>query len=341
MSTLVLTEVGGDARHVVRVRRVLVAGFTGRDAEAVAVHMEELSRMGVSVPESTPTFYRLGSDAVRQTSVLVVSGQNTSGEVEPVVVASQEGFLLTVGSDHTDRELESEDIALGKEACGKVIGSVCVRTSALDDWDGVRLESEIEGELYQQGTLGSLLSLDEVLGHLRDQEGIALEEGDVLFLGTIPVRGEVRPSSSFSAKLILPGFEEEISLSYRVVDISSTGRHPFGKPELEFFDVEGVEWTPVEGGMADQAERILSFDPQSGLTTRVLRFQPGADTTPLGVLRHDFWEEVFILSGELHDLTLDEVFGPGTYACRPPGMPHGPWRSSSGCLTFEVRYPAI
>jgi len=23
---------------------------------------------------------------------------------------------------------------------------------------------------------------------------------------------------------------------------------------------------------------------------------------------------------------------------RPPGMPHGPFRSASGCVSFEVRY---
>jgi hypothetical protein len=53
---------------------------------------------------------------------------------------------------------------------------------------------------------------------------------------------------------------------------------------------------------------------------------------------HPFWEEVFILEGALHDLTLDQVFPAGTYACRPPGMAHGPWVASEGCLTVEVRY---
>jgi hypothetical protein len=26
------------------------------------------------------------------------------------------------------------------------------------------------------------------------------------------------------------------------------------------------------------------------------------------------------------------------YACRPPGMEHGPWRSESGVVMLEVRY---
>ena len=32
-------------------------------------------------------------------------------------------------------------------------------------------------------------------------------------------------------------------------------------------------------------------------------------------------------------------FGMATYACRPPGMRHGPWVAPDGCTTFEVRYP--
>jgi hypothetical protein len=62
------------------------------------------------------------------------------------------------------------------------------------------------------------------------------------------------------------------------------------------------------------------------------------DTAASGTLTHDVWEEVWILEGSLHDLRLDQTFTQGMYACRPPGMPHGPWRSADGCLTFEVRY---
>jgi hypothetical protein len=35
---------------------------------------------------------------------------------------------------------------------------------------------------------------------------------------------------------------------------------------------------------------------------------------------------------------LKQTFRAGEYACRPPGMRHGPWRSPEGCVTFEVRY---
>lgn len=111
------------------------------------------------------------------------------------------------------------------------------------------------------------------------------------------------------------------------------------KPEHEFFPVTDVAWTPALGGAVPGLhERILAQDAAAGVATRILRFDPGTDTTPAGVQVHDFWEEVYILEGSLHDLTLDQTFPKGTYACRPPGMPHGPWTAPEGCTTFEVRY---
>ena len=110
------------------------------------------------------------------------------------------------------------------------------------------------------------------------------------------------------------------------------------KPEFEFFPVTDVAWTPCAGNVAGLTERVLALDPQGGVATRMLRFEPGTDTTPNGVQIHDFWEEVYILEGSLHDLELGKTFVAGTYACRPPGMRHGPWSAPQGCTTFEVRY---
>ncbi|MGH3094449.1 MAG: hypothetical protein ACRDMV_00440 [Streptosporangiales bacterium] len=110
------------------------------------------------------------------------------------------------------------------------------------------------------------------------------------------------------------------------------------KPEYEFFDTSGIGFTRCDGDVDTLTERVLATDDDGKVASRMLKFTPGTDTTPNGVQAHDFWEEVYIIAGSLTDLRLDETFTAGMYACRRPGMEHGPWRSDDGCLTFEVRY---
>jgi hypothetical protein len=112
------------------------------------------------------------------------------------------------------------------------------------------------------------------------------------------------------------------------------------KPATEFTSVSRIPWTPVPGAVAGIEERILARGASGEILTRMQRYAPGCDTTPNGVQAHAFWEEVYILRGELFDLGLQQSFGAGSYACRPPGMRHGPWVSPRGCVTFEVRYAA-
>ena len=109
------------------------------------------------------------------------------------------------------------------------------------------------------------------------------------------------------------------------------------KPALEFFPATSVAWTP-DAGQPGAFERILARDEPSGMLTRMLRWEPGVDTSHTGRAVHDYVEEVLILAGSMRDLSLDETFSAGDYACRPPGMVHGPWMTEEGCEMLEVRY---
>lgn len=110
------------------------------------------------------------------------------------------------------------------------------------------------------------------------------------------------------------------------------------KKELEFTDTSGLDWTTCEGKVSTLKEKIIVRDDVNGTVSRLLKFEPGTDTSPNGILKHDFWEEVYILEGSIRDLRLNQTFTKGMYACRPPGMLHGPWVTDEGCMTFEVRY---
>ena len=116
------------------------------------------------------------------------------------------------------------------------------------------------------------------------------------------------------------------------------------KEHLEFHPVDlKVGWRTPPGYPAGIEQKILAGaldeNAKTGNRTRLLRFAPGARTSAPFV--HDYWEEVFLLSG---DLTVGDersglkAYGPNTYACRPPGVHHGPFRSADGCLLFEIHY---
>jgi hypothetical protein len=111
------------------------------------------------------------------------------------------------------------------------------------------------------------------------------------------------------------------------------------KPAIEFFDAEAIPWRPVPQ-QPGVSERLLAHDPASGLLTRMVRWAPGLDTSSAGPAAHDYFEEVIILSGSIHDVTLGQTFAAGCYACRPPGMVHGPWTTAEGCVMLEARYAA-
>src|SRR5262244_853505 len=82
---------------------LIVAGWTGRDEKALRHHIEELAAIGVPRPSSVPVFYRNSVGNVTQADTIEALGPDSSGEVEPVIVALEDGLWLTLGSDHTDR----------------------------------------------------------------------------------------------------------------------------------------------------------------------------------------------------------------------------------------------
>ncbi len=119
------------------------------------------------------------------------------------------------------------------------------------------------------------------------------------------------------------------------------------KEHKEFYPVDmGTDGWHTPPGYPDGIEQkilagTLDEDAKVGNRTRLLRFKPGVYTTKPFV--HDYWEEVYLVEG---DLTVGndeqgrggEAFSPHTYACRPPGVHHGPFKSERGCVLLEVHY---
>jgi hypothetical protein len=121
---------------------------------------------------------------------------------------------------------------------------------------------------------------------------------------------------------------------------------PMNKPHIEFTRLDMNEgWHSPPGYPAGIKQKILASDldekNKMGSRSRLLRFDPGAFTTEPFV--HDHWEEVFLMTGDLivgndNQGEGGECFHANTYACRPPGIYHGPFKSNNGCMLLEIHY---
>jgi hypothetical protein len=106
--------------------------------------------------------------------------------------------------------------------------------------------------------------------------------------------------------------------------------------------IDSLAWTPLAGFDGLEVLTLASdFDEQrkKGRRTRLVRFAPGVETRE--PLVHDYFEETFLLSGDVHGIRQAASFGAFTkqaFVRRPPGTPHGPIRSEGGCVLLEMHY---
>ncbi len=199
---------------------LVVVGYAGRDSTAVQAHVDELAELGVPRPSSVPLFMVFPPRLIHQSRSIAVAGAMSSGEAELVVVVDGAETFVTVGSDHTDRALETVDIAASKGVCPKPVAAEGWAARATQDrWDDLGLRSRIGGgALYQDGSVAVNRPPLELVSSI--PWAGARPRCFVAFTGTVPVIGEIRPSGSFHAELTGPGLDT-IELHYRVEPIPS------------------------------------------------------------------------------------------------------------------------
>ena len=150
------------------IRSLVIAGWTGRDAEAMEAHIRELEALGIARPKTTPIFYRVAASLLTTAPEIEVAGGDSSGEVETVIFALDDGLWVGVGSDHTDRKVETVGVTLSKQMCAKpVAGTVWRFDDVADHWDRLVLRSyAIDGKkrrLYQEGPVTRMRPPRELL----------------------------------------------------------------------------------------------------------------------------------------------------------------------------------
>jgi hypothetical protein len=198
-----------------KIETLVIAGWTGRDETALQKHIRELEELGVKPPKTTPIFYRVAASLFCHSTDIQVSGPDTSGEVEFVLINDKNTLKIAVGSDHTDRKAETIGVSLSKQLCEKPVSA---ESWAYDEvrphWGRLVLRSYIQENgrkvLYQEGTVDHMRSPEDLLSRH------PLQPGSAMFCGTFAAKGGIRPSSSFEMELEDPVLKRKITHSYRI-----------------------------------------------------------------------------------------------------------------------------
>ena len=206
--------------------QAVIAGWTGRDPVARDKHIAELEAIGIARPASTPIYYRVAARRIVITDSIECSGGNSSGEVEFVLIGWQGRTFVGVGSDHTDRKVESYSVTVSKQMYDKPMASVLWELEdVIGHWDQMILRSFawIGGTrvLYQEGKLDGMLPVAELIQRGFGEKG--LPDGCAMFGGTFAAKGGIRPASRFECELEDPVLKRVIRHAYDVIELPVLG----------------------------------------------------------------------------------------------------------------------
>lgn len=216
-------QVAGGGELALDIQRLIVAGWTGRDLEAVQHHIEELQAIGVKPPASVPTFYPLAASLLTTADVIEVPRDDSSGEIEVVLLQADDGLYVGVGSDHTDRKVEAYDVTVSKQMCDKPVGKQVWRFEEVaEHWDSLEMRCwrvrEGERALYQEGKVTRLLDPRELIQRLTGES--SLPSGTAMFCGTQAVIGELGHGEAFEVELHDPVRNRTLRHAYRVESLA-------------------------------------------------------------------------------------------------------------------------
>ena len=208
-------EVEFDADHLI------CFGWVGRNRDSLQAHIDELVQLGVPAPSRVPIFMNLSNYLLTSAGEISVSSDSTSGEVEYVLFCRGSEMWVSVGSDQTDRAIETRSLPASKQMCAKCVArDAWPLEEVADHWDALMLRCwTTKGGrgriLYQEAPLSSILNPHQLLDILHG-ENRAPQNGMVIFSGTIPTLAGVIYGDAYDLELEDPVMKRKIAHRYLV-----------------------------------------------------------------------------------------------------------------------------
>lgn len=226
--TFTLHKNGEASELPVEFDQLFAIGYAGRNLEKTMEHIRELEEhLGVPAPKKIPTIFQMSNQILTQDHDLYFVGENTCGEVEYVIITQGDKLYIGIGSDHTDRRLESASVPKAKQVALKPIGrDVWDYEDLKEHWDGIRLRSyqTVDGKelAYQDGSLADILPVDFLLNELRNRIGDVSHS--VIFSGTVPVLDGFKYGDNFRCEMVDGVLDRKLTLDYNIKVITEEER---------------------------------------------------------------------------------------------------------------------
>ncbi len=184
---VIVESKSGRAPRTFDVARMYNLGSATRKAETARAHQEEVAKVGIHIAYDVPAprIYPIATHALTTGATIEAQGDRSSGEVEIVILVADQVYV-GVGSDQTDRALETVSIPWSKQVTANVLAPVLW---PLDDmrerWDDCVLRSWVDGKKYQEVSTSAFLHPDDMLKVLRERVAKLPPRDFIVFGGTI------------------------------------------------------------------------------------------------------------------------------------------------------------
>jgi hypothetical protein len=166
------SEKGAEVRTI-PIGSVSGARFASRDIKGMRKQLDDWLARGIAATRTNPSIFRIGRYLLTQAAEFEVQGPLTGGECEVMLIRDGNEILVSVGSDHCDRELDPLFQDKPKQMCPHAIASTAWPYSEVrDHWDSLKVYSHIivdghtipfqDSEISVMVNSEFLLAMDEV-----------------------------------------------------------------------------------------------------------------------------------------------------------------------------------
>jgi len=214
-------------------QRMYNLGSATRDPNVAVAHQEEVAKSGIHIAFNVPAprIYPIALHALTTDDELFVQTDKTSGEVE-IVLHMADQLYVGVGSDHTDRAMETVSIPGSKQACANHLAPVFWAYEDIrKTWDNCVMHSWVDGRLYQDVGVDAFLKPEDIIATLRARVSNVPERDFTVFCGTIvSVDKALGYGTHWKYEMVDPQTGHKIGSDYRVIDILAEVKPKFRVP---------------------------------------------------------------------------------------------------------------